>query len=316
VFIYKQIFSKKRASCRREPKSAARLIFKVADPKAGVCPKHPRARSILMKNLYATTLTALIVTTSIGYAGSVDDAEAGSAAFMRGDYATAERLFTQALGTGGLTSSDRESALVMRARAYIAQGRYNLAMQDVDQALTLDPDDREAATLKSQLRFAAESKGQSVAPQGKQPESERSENFIYLTCEGTTITYMPTGRGYSKGYKAYSVPNKAAFSLNIDLKSREVTLSTNGKSTTVPKPTITTDWINWTAPLEAGYRNMPGIEYQQNNQAIEFQQNYQVSVSRRSWSHSVLFESNYLTVTAYSDCTLAPNASTVAEGNR
>ena len=60
------------------------------------------------------------------------------------------RLFTEALRSGGLSPSDRELALVKRAQAYIGEMRNDLALGDLQQALKLDPNDAEAASLRLQ----------------------------------------------------------------------------------------------------------------------------------------------------------------------
>jgi tetratricopeptide (TPR) repeat protein len=196
-----------------------------------------------MKKLYVTTLIALITATSVGHAGSIDDAEAGTAAFERGDYATAERLFTQALGTGGLTPSDRESALVMRARAYIGESRDDLALKDIERALKLDPNDQEAVNLKRQVEGDKNKVTNKLAPKA---HSERSENLIYLTCNYTDFTTVRGDRQHC------DITNK----YKIDLNTGDVTRLLGGRLMT-PHPhldTIAPNRITWMLPEEAPFQ--------------------------------------------------------------
>jgi hypothetical protein len=240
-----------------------------------------------MKNLYVTTFIALITTTSIGYAGSVDDAEAGSAAFERGDYPAADRLFSRALSTGRLTAADRESALVMRARARISESRDDLALKDVEQALKLKPNDQEATNLKRQLQGDAERKAQTSAPEDEQAQPVGSTNLLSLACKGTSTTFVPTALGYSKSIQASSSNNEVSFILNIDLDTGDVTYSTSGK--TYPHlATITTDSVVWQGSL-----SLPEIE---NSQPA------QVTISRSSGAFSEVFNFDLLTETLKGNC--------------
>lgn len=100
-----------------------------------------------MKFLATATLVLLLLATAAGRASGVDDANAGLNALNRGDYATAVRLFSKALGEGGLSAADRELAFVKRGRAYLGEHRDDLARADLERALKLDPNDPEAANL-------------------------------------------------------------------------------------------------------------------------------------------------------------------------
>lgn len=115
---------------------------------------------------------------SAARADGVGDANAGMAALDRGDYAEAVRLFTKALD-GNLSSADKESAYVERAKAYLGGQRTDLALADLDRALKLDPSDKEAADLRQRA----------ARPSGGPPLDETLKFIIENISEQGVINY-------------------------------------------------------------------------------------------------------------------------------
>ena len=95
------------------------------------------------------------LTVSYAHADGVSDANAGVEALNRGDYGSAVRLFTQAIEHGKLSSADTESAYLERAKAYMGQKNNPAALHDVAQALSLEPNDAEAISLRNQMQTAS-----------------------------------------------------------------------------------------------------------------------------------------------------------------
>jgi tetratricopeptide (TPR) repeat protein len=231
-----------------------------------------------MKIAYLTALIALTTFTSVGYAGSVDDAEAGSAAFERGDYATAERLFTRALGAGELNSPDRESALVMRARAYIAEGREDLGLKDVEQALELNLNDQEAAKLKHQLQGDAESD-------------------VYYSCNATYSTLTPTPDGRALGYNDQRRGVQGSFELSLDTKAREVVWHA-GSASMRDHFSLSSDEITW---YPSGMRG-PAAKYP-NEKRLAYLGAPVAKLSRSDGLFVLTVNYNLFTETNYASCT-------------
>jgi hypothetical protein len=86
-----------------------------------------------------------------------------------------------------LGESDRESALVMRARAYIGERRNNLALADLQQALKLNPNDQEATSLRLQAQGGSRDTKQSTPRVLTWPNGDRYE--------GEVRDDKPNGRG-------------------------------------------------------------------------------------------------------------------------
>jgi hypothetical protein len=238
-----------------------------------------------MIRCYVTTFTALILitTTSVGYAGGLDDAEAGSVAFESHDYGTAVRLFTQALGTGELNSSDRESALVMRARAYIGESQDDLALKDVEQALKLNPNDQEAADLKRQLQGGAERKAQS--------------NKVHFSCQERYSESTPTAAGTTLGYWYQKKDLSSRLEFTVNLNSGEVLYEEVGNTMKMAHATITSDSITWepaAPPIAVRYPKAQGLASLSAPIA---------KLSRSDNSFIVMFEYNFFTNSYYSSCT-------------
>ncbi|HEY5107255.1 MAG TPA: hypothetical protein VII73_10870 [Caulobacteraceae bacterium] len=84
--------------------------------------------------------------------------KAGADALEHGDNDGAIRALSQALDAGTLAPHDQQRAYVKRGMAYAAKGQKALALADLDQAVKLDPGDRDAVETRKKLlpRLVAE----------------------------------------------------------------------------------------------------------------------------------------------------------------
>ena len=110
-----------------------------------------------MKLGTAAAWAALALSASVGltagaaFADPVGDAGAGQDALNKGDLNSAVNLFSRAIDSHGLPRAGLESAYVERATAYAGLHKYDLALADVDFALSISPDDSDARGLRGQI---------------------------------------------------------------------------------------------------------------------------------------------------------------------
>lgn len=95
--------------------------------------------------LAAVSVAVAVLWTAPAWAGPAEDGNAGLQAMDRGDFATAERLFTRVLKSPSLSAQDREFAYASRGRSYLRQSRYIQACADLAKAVALNPADADAA---------------------------------------------------------------------------------------------------------------------------------------------------------------------------
>lgn len=114
----------------------------------------------------ALGFAVLALVTSAALADGLKDANAGLEALGRGDYSEAVRLFTSAINSSDLSQSDRESAHIERARAYLGLGNKAAALHDLERAEYFDPNDKDIAALRAQANAqgSASNNGQQGPP--------------------------------------------------------------------------------------------------------------------------------------------------------
>jgi len=117
------------------------------------------------------TIVLALTLASVAHGTALDDATAGLDAYNRGAYDDAIRLFTKAIQSGRLSSSDKEFAYLNRGNAYAGKGDYPRATADLKLALKLKPDDTDAqqalqAVVDKQSEGADEQAQASAAPVG------------------------------------------------------------------------------------------------------------------------------------------------------
>jgi tetratricopeptide (TPR) repeat protein len=96
-----------------------------------------------MKAWLAATAIVLVLG-GVAHASAADDGNAALDALNAGDNDRAVQLFTRAIESHELSAADQEFALANRGRAYAKEGQVALAIDDLDQARRLKPDDADA----------------------------------------------------------------------------------------------------------------------------------------------------------------------------
>ena len=99
---------------------------------------------------------SVALTAGVACADPVGDAGAGQDALNKGDLNSAVNLFSRAIDSHGLPRQGLESAYVERATAYAGLHKYDLALADVDFALSISPDDSDARGLRGQIPATSE----------------------------------------------------------------------------------------------------------------------------------------------------------------
>jgi hypothetical protein len=97
--------------------------------------------------LFRATALGLLAVAGAASADPAADLANGVGALHRHDNAAASRLLSAALDSSQLSGGDREIALVRRGQAYLLVGRGADAADDERQALSMQPQDSEAAAL-------------------------------------------------------------------------------------------------------------------------------------------------------------------------
>jgi tetratricopeptide (TPR) repeat protein len=101
-----------------------------------------KGRSAMKKILLTALLFSLMVCfTSPAWAGGLDDANAGAAAFQEKNYDKAIRLFTKAIASGELTPEHLKAAHALRGLAWDGKGDYAKAIADYSKAIEINPKD-------------------------------------------------------------------------------------------------------------------------------------------------------------------------------
>jgi tetratricopeptide (TPR) repeat protein len=93
-------------------------------------------RILLLSFLFLSLVLCFV---SLGWAGGIDDINAGLAAYNRGEYDEAIRLYTQAIAAGDLSQENLHVAYVNRGSAWHRKGDYDRAIADYTKAIELDP---------------------------------------------------------------------------------------------------------------------------------------------------------------------------------
>jgi tetratricopeptide (TPR) repeat protein len=90
--------------------------------------------------LMALLIVSLVVClTSLGWAGGLDDADAGRAAAQGGNYDEAIRLFTKAIDSGELSQEHLSVAYNNRGNAWYKKGDYDRAVADYTKVIEIEP---------------------------------------------------------------------------------------------------------------------------------------------------------------------------------
>jgi tetratricopeptide (TPR) repeat protein len=102
-------------------------------------------RILLMIILF---LSLLVCLTSLGWAGGLDDINAGFEAAVAGDYDKAIGLYTKAIESGELSQADLKRAYDHRAFAWEEKGDYAKAIADYTKVIEIDPKDVAAYNVR------------------------------------------------------------------------------------------------------------------------------------------------------------------------
>jgi tetratricopeptide (TPR) repeat protein len=94
-----------------------------------------------MKRILLTTLlfSLMVCVSSQGWAGGLEDAQAGEAAARSGKYDEAIRLYNKAIESGELSQTNLAIAYNNRAFAWYAKGDYDRSMSDCNKAIDINP---------------------------------------------------------------------------------------------------------------------------------------------------------------------------------
>jgi tetratricopeptide (TPR) repeat protein len=84
-------------------------------------------------------LSLMVCVTTPVWAGGLDDANAGIAAYAGGDYDNAIRLYTKAVASGELSRENLSIAYYNRGLAWEKKGDLNKAKADHDKAKEINP---------------------------------------------------------------------------------------------------------------------------------------------------------------------------------
>ena len=122
-----------------------------------------------MKCALIAACAAMALMAGAAHADPLTEAKAGLTALDKGDNPEAARLFTVALDSGRLTRSDQELAFVKRSEAFLAMGQPAKALQDANQALDLEPGDREASNVADRAKALLAPKPQVVVAKPAPP---------------------------------------------------------------------------------------------------------------------------------------------------
>jgi tetratricopeptide (TPR) repeat protein len=102
--------------------------------------------SVMKRILFATilSLSLMVCLIPLVWAGGLDDAQAGVAAFQERNYDKAIQLFTKAIASGELSQEQLSAAYSLRGFALEMKGAYDKAIADWTKVIELNPKNAEA----------------------------------------------------------------------------------------------------------------------------------------------------------------------------
>jgi hypothetical protein len=178
----------------------------------------------------------------------------------------------------------------MRAQAYIGESRNDLALKDVEQALKLNPNDREAANLKGQLQG------------GTQRNAQTFSGDVPYSCKKTYATMTPTPDGRALGYNDQRKDVQGSFNLSVNASSSEIIYypypgrldGFTREHFSIAADDITWNWAGMSAPT---------VRYPNETRGLAYLSAPTSKLSRSDGSFVLIVEYNFFTETNYASCT-------------